>query len=643
MSQKLILKKTTSKTLSKRKNSKKDISMNHSLQKIFDLDEKIETINTDIENLYRRYSQVKKERLMKEHTQHILVNRIKYLNGERGTSRHKSLSKNKIHVRVNSKLSKNNNNYNNYYSINNDNNSIKSNKSSINIINHKNKNHYKSKSNLICRSCKDIKIENMSKYNIIKGSNINNDNNNIYIIINNPNNINQITSERKNIPNRILENNNINRNDNPINQNNITDINEKENIFLLNVNGNNIHEIISTIKKVTPCNNSKCLNEKNNSENKNIDKNIEFQENKKNRPNFLDLYNNSNLEEGSSTKRTYRRNILKDFSNSKKKESPKNTNFDKKIDIQKLFIPNSISLNNNSKSYKKLINKKIVNNNSNVMDLSSNNSEYSLIQKNKSKKKLNGNVNKIISNYYPQKYINNYFEYLHPNSKYNTLHNNRSIFTPTPQRFPKRNIINSSNAKNNSLISLGINNLSNVSYTNTISNNINLNINYNSLYNTQNKFILNNHLKKETYCSSIEKKRKALGLEKSALLQNYQSLRESNIVINELSKIDINNNNITNAIKNEENEKLIKVRKRKMDEDIKNKTQPILYKKVAQTNYNNLFKKIKTTSNFYNYRNNVDRNEEENNIKNASTVVPTKSKKSYIKIKKDLINKINIS
>ena len=124
MTPKLKHNKTNSKTLSKKKYSKNNLSMSHSLQKIFDLDDKIETINTDIEKLYRRYSQVKKERLMKEKTQQILVNRIKYLNGERGTSRHKSLSKNKIHVRVNSKLSKNNINTS-------DNSGLKSNKSSI--------------------------------------------------------------------------------------------------------------------------------------------------------------------------------------------------------------------------------------------------------------------------------------------------------------------------------------------------------------------------------------------------------------------------------------------------------------------------------------------------------------------------------
>ena len=631
MTPKLIQNKTTSKTLSKRKNSKNNISMNHSLKKIFDLDDKIENLSTDIGNLYRKYSQIKKERLIKEQTHQILVNRIKYLNGERGTSRQNSLSKNKIHVRVNSKLSKNKHN-NNY-----DNNSIKSNKSSINIINYKNrKRHNKNKSTLACRSCKDIKIEDMSKYNIIKNSNINNDNNNIYIIINNPNNIHHITSERKNMPLRITENNTLCRIDNNTNHNNITETNNKENIF---VNGNNIHEIISSIKKMTPINNCKFLNENFNSENSIIDKKIEFKENKKKRPNFLDLYNNDNnpnLEEGSSSKKEFRRNILKDLSNSKKKETSKNINFDKKIDIQKLFIPKYINLNNNSNSYKTLIDKKISNLNNNInsngTDISSFNSEYSLIQKNKIK--INENVNKILNNYYPKKYINNYFEYLHPNSKYKSKHNNRVIFTPPPQRFPKRHLTNNSTTKNNSLNSFGINNISNFSYTNNTNNNTSLNFNYSNLYSTQKKFTLNNKVKKETYSSSIEKKRKALGLENSYFLQNYNSIRESNIITSELSKIYKKNDDISNAVGNVEKEKLIKVRKIKNDKDLKNKTQTILYKKVSKTNYNDLFRKIKTTSDFYNYKsNNRERNiDDENSMKNISSVISTKNKMNYIKM-----------
>ena len=145
---------------------------------------------------------------------------------------------------------------------------------------------------------------------------------------------------------------------------------------------------------------------------------------------------------------------------------------------------------------------------------------------------------------------------------------------------------------------------------------------------------MNNKVKKETYSSSIEKKRKALGLENSYFLQNYNSIRESNIITSELSKIYKKNDDISNAVGNVEKEKLIKVRKIKNDKDLKNKTQTILYKKVSKTNYNDLFRKIKTTSDFYNYKsNNRERNiDDENSMKNISSVISTKNKMSYIKM-----------
>ena len=43
---------------------------------------RLATINSDIEKLYKKYSDIRKKRLSKEKTQQILVNRIKYLKSE---------------------------------------------------------------------------------------------------------------------------------------------------------------------------------------------------------------------------------------------------------------------------------------------------------------------------------------------------------------------------------------------------------------------------------------------------------------------------------------------------------------------------------------------------------------------------------
>ena len=103
--------------------------------------DKLSEINLDIEKLYKKYAEVKKERLMKEKSQQILVNRQKVLRSQQNSSKNKeNLRKaenfKKIHVRINSKYKYNNmilrryrlfsksnknekeNKYNNYKTIN---------------------------------------------------------------------------------------------------------------------------------------------------------------------------------------------------------------------------------------------------------------------------------------------------------------------------------------------------------------------------------------------------------------------------------------------------------------------------------------------------------------------------------------------
>ena len=71
---------TKKKNLSKRKNNESK-SENFTIEDE-DSNMRLFTINSDIDKLYRKYSEIKKKRLSKEKTQQILVNRIKYLKNE---------------------------------------------------------------------------------------------------------------------------------------------------------------------------------------------------------------------------------------------------------------------------------------------------------------------------------------------------------------------------------------------------------------------------------------------------------------------------------------------------------------------------------------------------------------------------------
>ena len=53
--------------------------------------EKLSEINLDIEKLYKKYTEVKKERLMKEKSQQILVNRLKVLRNQENSSKKKKI------------------------------------------------------------------------------------------------------------------------------------------------------------------------------------------------------------------------------------------------------------------------------------------------------------------------------------------------------------------------------------------------------------------------------------------------------------------------------------------------------------------------------------------------------------------------
>jgi len=262
--------------------------------------EKLKEINDDIEKLYKKYAQVKKERLMKEKSQQILVNRIKVLKHQESSSRNKenmrntfrSENENKIHVTINSRYKNNNNllkkfkNYDKKPNFSNDSGIRDSNDRTVknyHIIN-SNSNF----NNTFDRSHNSIGIGNItnsidnSALNSMNNENINlnninellkrynignkNSNNNIYIIINNPNNnfsdnkIIKNSSDEKN-KNNVIDNDKSkdqsNNADNTKENNkdfNLGNDKKGENIILMNTDGKKIEDIINSINNINNSN-----------------------------------------------------------------------------------------------------------------------------------------------------------------------------------------------------------------------------------------------------------------------------------------------------------------------------------------------------------------------------------------------------
>ena len=82
---------------------------------------RLATINSDLEKLYKKYTDIKKKRLSKEKTQQILVNRIKYLKNEmkRSVSKKEKEMKNKqkdtkIKIKIEERYINNNKEKRNY-------------------------------------------------------------------------------------------------------------------------------------------------------------------------------------------------------------------------------------------------------------------------------------------------------------------------------------------------------------------------------------------------------------------------------------------------------------------------------------------------------------------------------------------------
>lgn len=368
--------------------------------------EKLSELNSDIEKLYKKYTEVKKERLLKEKSQQILVNRLKVLRSQQNSSKNKDNSDRfqKIHVKINSKYKKYNTtlrryrlsgrkNINeiepkfNYKTINN----YDSDNKKENVLINSNNNNINSKDNYNNKS----KKENTINGNFFKNKNFNsieeflkknkcnignkNSNNNIYIIINNPNNC----------PDKKLENNDIdyqNSTPNSKANNNIDLIDQEqlkkhikseinldldkngEKVILMNVKGSKIEDIINSINNI------------NNEENKEIKKSNIIESKIKNNSNHIEKELNKN-------------NII--ISNKKKNDNEEINDNKEKIDNkdENNIVENNIQDNN-------IVNKKSIKENANNVDDESK-SINNISMKNENKEIQNDNIkfNNNINNF----------------------------------------------------------------------------------------------------------------------------------------------------------------------------------------------------------------------------------------------------
>ena len=372
--------------------------------------EKLKELNDDIEKLYKKYSQVKKERLMKEKSQQILVNRIKVLKHQESSSRNKesmqntfrlSENENKIHVTINSRYKNNNNllkkfkNYGKKHNFSNDSGIKDSNDRTANNYNVINS--ISNFNNTFDRSNHSIGIGNTtnsidnSALNLMNNENINlnninellkrynignkNSNNNIYIIINNPNNnfsdnkIIKNSSDDKN-KNNIFDNdkpqdqsNNIDNTKENINKDfNLGNDKKGENIILMNTDGKKIEDIINSISNINNSNinnnNIININESNMNNIANDNKiNLNSDVNKENNTNLKELNkedkNNDNNkndiidEHNNNIEVSSIKNENSNLENNLNKDNNENKENNRNQNIENTNLSNNRDINNN--------------------------------------------------------------------------------------------------------------------------------------------------------------------------------------------------------------------------------------------------------------------------------------------------------
>ena len=564
---------------------------------------RLATINSDIEKLYKKYSDIRKKRLSKEKTQQILVNRIKYLKNEvkrsvskKEKEKEKNMNNNQKNFNIQMKIEESyiyNNNNKGKRNIRNIRNKQKKNliynqsesltKISLNDneifgkihqkINYANKENDQN----ICNTISNLNnIENILKKNRYNIGN-NNSNNNIYIIINNPKNFVNENSSNNNLGNNIYtiennQNNNLNRQNRNIknlhrkykSENNFINLTQKgENIILMKADGNKIEDIINKInknnnninknnkyKKVSALKEQSEINKKINK--RNINTNLLKKDEEFIRPNFLNLYNN---EDTTTTKQQIDINTFNKSENSclHTAESFLTNNIINEKNAEEI---NSIKQNNKKKTvFNDIINKEKNNNNLFSNQTISYNSHKSDIKENK-KENINLNNKEKIKTDFVKNYIN----------KLNET-NNLDIrkINSLKQNIPKSNT----------------------------------NSNFLKLKNINPEKSLSNHLRNDSYCNSIENKRKILGLEfkpnikRELSIQTEKNLEKKNRLIQRIKKEKKLNNLY-------ERDKLIKVKK--MDDNKKRFNG--LKKNIKINNIRNLIKN-RTVTNFSREKNNI--------------------------------------
>ena len=262
----------------------------------------------------------------------------------------------------------------------------------------------------------------------------------------------------------------------------------------------------------------------------------------------------------------------------------------KKVD--ELKNNEAISFDNNNLEFYKLYNS--VNN--------TNNKIKNLLISSEEKDKIKDNLNSI--NVERNNKINNNKENIYQiNKQKKLLHNKNNI---------PNNFVRIDNKQIN--YSLSQKNLNSDKYT--ISNKEN---NYNTKWNINLEKIRKNNFRKDSYCTTIEKKRKALGLEfktnfgRELSIQTEKNTEKKNKILGRIRNNDLKNKNL---YKNNlfYKDKLIKVRKKDEYKKVEKRFK-FLKRSIENEKINHRMMKNKTSTNF-NYNKSVFKNDNKKELRN---------------------------
>ena len=262
----------------------------------------------------------------------------------------------------------------------------------------------------------------------------------------------------------------------------------------------------------------------------------------------------------------------------------------KKVD--ELKNNEAISFDNNNLEFYKLYNS--VNN--------TNNKIKNLLISSEEKDKIKDNLNSI--NVERNKKINNNKENIYQiNKQKKLLHNKNNI---------PNNFVRTDNKQIN--YSLSQKNLNSDKYV--ISNKEN---NYNTKWNINLEKIRKNNFRKDSYCTTIEKKRKALGLEfkpnfgRELSIQTEKNTEKKNKILGRIRNNDLKNKNL---YKNNlfYKDKLIKVRKKDEYKKVEKRFK-FLKRSIENEKTNHRMMKNKTSTNF-NYNKSVLKNDNKKELRN---------------------------